>query len=215
MLSKFRRQYEDRFLAFGRLLVSLGLRPNLLTICGLLLGGLTAYALWVGRIFLGVGLALLSVAFDMADGAAARGSGMAWPMGEVYDHLADRYVEFCIVLGLVGGGHVPGWLGLVTVFGMVMASYTRVKAESKYPGADHTFGVMERQEKLALLLLGSVLYGLWNWPLLLWVPVGLAGLFSHLTVVQRLARVRRAARLDLEAARGTDRMFTGERDTDA
>ncbi len=194
MLSRFRRQYEDRFLSFGRAMASIGLTPNLLTICGLLAGGAAGAALWKGWFFAGVVLALLSVLLDMADGAAARGGGTAWPMGEVYDHVADRYVEFCIVVGLVGGGHVPGWLGLSTAFGMVMASYTRVKAESKYPGGDHTFGIMERQEKLGLLLLGCLVHGAWHWPPLLWVPVGLAGLLSHVTVIQRLAQARRVAR---------------------
>ncbi len=194
MLSRFRRQYEDRFLAFGRRLVALGLRPNVLTILGLVAGGMAAYGLWKGWFFAGGVLALVSVAFDMADGAAARGGGTAWPMGEVYDHLADRYVEFFLVLGLVVGGHVPGWLGMATAFGMVVASYVRVKAESKYPRGDHTFGIMERQEKLGLLLLGCFLYGIWRRHLLLWIPVGLAGLLSHATVVQRLVRARNVAR---------------------
>jgi phosphatidylglycerophosphate synthase len=193
MLSRFRHQYEDRFLSFGRKLVSLGLTPNVLTILGLLAGGAAGAALWRGWFFAGVGLALLSVLLDMADGAAARGGGTAWPMGEVYDHLADRYVEFCIVLGVVGGGHVPGWLGLSTAFGMVMASYARVKAESKYPQGNHTFGLMERQEKLGLLLLGCVAYGISGWRLTLLIPVGLAGFLSHVTVVQRLLHARRIA----------------------
>jgi phosphatidylglycerophosphate synthase len=200
MLSWFRRQYEGRFLAFGRRLVALGLRPNVLTILGLVAGGVAGYALWRGWFFVGGVLALISVAFDMADGAAARGGGTAWPMGEVYDHLADRYVEFSLVLGLIGGGHVPGWLGMATAFGMVMASYVRVKAESKYPRGDHTFGIMERQEKLGLLLLGCFLYGFWRRHLVLWIPVGLAGLLSHVAVVQRLVRARNVARAAVDSS---------------
>jgi phosphatidylglycerophosphate synthase len=193
MLSRFRRQYESSFLLFGRKLVSLGLTPNVLTVLGLLAGAGAGASLWRGWFFAGVGLALVSVLLDMADGAAARGGGTAWPMGEIYDHLADRYVEFSIVVGLVGGGHVPGWLGLATAFGMVMASYVRVKAESKYPQGTHTFGIMERQEKLGLLLLGCVAYGVSDWRMALVVPVGLAGLLSHVTVVQRLVQARRIA----------------------
>lgn len=201
MLSRFRRQYEDRFLLLGRKLVSVGLTPNVLTVLGLLAGAAAGASLWRGWFFTGVGLALASVLLDMADGAAARGGGTAWPMGEIYDHVTDRYVEFCIVLGLVGGGHVPGWLGLGTAFGMLMASYVRVKAESKYPLGDHTFGLMERQEKLGLLLLGCVAYGVTDWRLALLVPVGLAGLMSHVTVVQRLVQARRVAGASVDGRR--------------
>jgi phosphatidylglycerophosphate synthase len=66
-----------------------------------------------------------------------------------------------------------------------MASFVRAKAESVGGLKRCTVGVAERQEKLVLLLLGSILQGLFSWALL--GAVILVGVLSHVTVVQRLS----------------------------
>jgi CDP-diacylglycerol--glycerol-3-phosphate 3-phosphatidyltransferase/archaetidylinositol phosphate synthase len=121
---------------------------------------------------------------DMLDGAVARATGSASRFGAVYDHVLDRYAEFVVLLGIGLGGFVE-WPWIVFgLFGMVMASYARAKAESAGGLASCTVGVAERQEKIILLLVGSLLQPFIG--VALTAAVVIAGLLSHVTVVQRL-----------------------------
>lgn len=169
----------------GRGLGSLGVTPNIITTFSLLLSGLAAVAYAMKSPLLG-GLGLAASGFvDMLDGAVARATGKATRFGAVYDHVLDRYAEFAILVGIGLGGFVD-WIWVIfCLFGMVMASFVRAKAESVGGLKSCTVGVVERQEKLILLLLGSILQLLYPFALL--VSVILVGVLSHVTVVQRLS----------------------------
>ena len=121
---------------------------------------------------------------DMLDGAVARATNTATRFGAVYDHVLDRYAEFAILMGIGLGGFVD-WIWVIfALFGMVMASFVRAKAESVGGLKSCTVGVAERQEKLILLLIGSFLEPLL--PLALPICVVIVGVLSHVTVIQRL-----------------------------
>jgi len=95
-----------------------------------------------------------------------------------------------LLLGVMASGLVdPGW-GIFSLFGMVMASYVRAKAESK-PGLDScNVGFAGRLEKLLILLVGLVLEltgllaGALGWAVIL------IGIISHTTALQRLLYAR-------------------------
>jgi len=102
----------------------------------------------------------------------------------VYDHVLDRYAEFAVLLG-IGLGGLVNWIWVIfALFGMVMASFVRAKAESVGGLKSCTVGIAERQEKLILLLAGSVLQSIS--PLSLTICVLIVGVLSHVTVIQRL-----------------------------
>lgn len=184
MLGRLREKYEAVIQPIGRGLGSLGVTPNMITTFSLLLSALAAVAYALKSPLLG-GLGLVASGFvDMLDGAVARATGKATRFGAVYDHVLDRYAEFAILVGIGFGGFVD-WIWVIfCLFGMVMASFVRAKAESVGGLKSCTVGVAERQEKLILLLLGSILQGLF--PSALLVSVILVGVLSHVTVVQRL-----------------------------
>jgi CDP-diacylglycerol--glycerol-3-phosphate 3-phosphatidyltransferase/archaetidylinositol phosphate synthase len=120
----------------------------------------------------------------MLDGAVARATKSTSRFGGVYDHVLDRYAEFFALAGIGLGGFSDWVWVLYCLFGIVMASYTRAKAESA-GGLKHcTVGVAERQEKLIILLIGSALQPFIAGSLMLAVIV--VGTLSHATVVQRL-----------------------------
>jgi CDP-diacylglycerol--glycerol-3-phosphate 3-phosphatidyltransferase/archaetidylinositol phosphate synthase len=75
-------------------------------------------------------------------------------------------------------------MGLFALFGMLMASFTRAKAESVGGLRSCTVGVAERQEKLLILIAGSLAST--YYPVSLAIAVVLVGVLSHVTVVQRL-----------------------------
>ncbi len=65
-----------------------------------------------------------------------------------------------------------------------MASFTRAKAESVGGLQRCTVGVAERQEKLLILIAGSLASA--YYPASLAIAVVVVGALSHVTVVQRL-----------------------------
>src|SRR5690349_871818 len=122
----------------------------------------------------------------MLDGATARAGGTASPYGTVLDHVVDRYAEFMILLGVMLSGTVaPVWV-MLALFGMVMASYVRARAESTGLVASCNVGFAGRQEKLALLCLGLLIQPIVpQLELLQWAVIAIA-VVSHITAVQRL-----------------------------
>ena len=168
----------------GRELGRFGAKPNTITTVSLLFSVVAAVA-YAFKSPLSGGLGLvLSGLIDMLDGAVARATGGATRFGAVYDHVLDRYAEFAILLGIGLGGFVDWVWVIFCLFGMLMASFTRAKAESVGGLASCTVGFAERQEKIILLVAGSLLQPLIPFALL--VSVITVGLLSHITVVQRL-----------------------------
>jgi phosphatidylglycerophosphate synthase len=190
-LARFRSRYEEVTLPLGRICLSLGLTPNTLTLISLILGVVAGYTVAIGQFWLAIGvLALVGVA-DVADGATARAGRLASAYGMVLDHTVDRYVEFMVVLGMVWSGAVDGRWGLFTLFGMVMASYVRARAESTGEVASANVGLAGRQEKIGLLVLGLLVQPLFPaLRALEWATIAV-GVISHVTAGQRLFYTRR------------------------
>jgi phosphatidylglycerophosphate synthase len=164
----------------------------MLTLISLIIGGIAAYAIAYRAFILGVALIVLMGLADMLDGATARAGGTAGPFGTVLDHVVDRYAEFLIILGVMLSGAVsPGW-AMFALFGMVMASYVRARAESTGLVASCNVGFAGRQEKLVLLCLGLLVQpALPQFELLQWAVIAI-GAVSHITAVQRLLYTRQA-----------------------
>lgn len=191
ILARFRALYERTTIPLGRLCLRLGLTHDALTLLSLALGGLAAYVIAQGAFLWGILVILLMGFADMLDGATARAGGTASPYGTVLDHVVDRYAEFMILLGVMLSGAVaPGW-AMFALFGMVMASYVRARAESTGLIASCNVGFAGRQEKFALLLLGMLLQPfLPDFALIQWAVIAI-GVVSHITAVQRLLYTRR------------------------
>ena len=184
LLGKLRAKYEAAMRPIGLRLGKAGVRPNTITTVSLLISFLAAAAYFQRSPLLGaVGLAAAGLV-DMLDGAVARATGSATRFGAVYDHVLDRYAEFAVLLGMGLGGLVDWPWVVFGLFGMVMASYTRAKAESVGGLSSCTVGIAERQEKIALLLVGSLFQPFIS--IALTAAVAIAGLLSHVTVIQRL-----------------------------
>ena len=184
MLGKIRAKYEVLMRPVGKWLGNLGIKPNVLTTLSLILsvGAGVAYA--YRNPLLGAAGLIMSGVVDMLDGAVARATHKSTRFGAVYDHVLDRYGEFFALVG-IGLGGFSNWLWVVfCLFGMVMASFTRAKAESVGGLKSCTVGIAERQEKLTVLLIGSILQPFITGALL--AAIITVGLLSHITVIQRL-----------------------------
>ena len=191
ILARYRALYEQTTIPLGRICLRLGLTPDALTLMSLVVGGLAAYGIARGAFFVGVALIMLMGFVDMLDGATARAGGTANPFGTLLDHVVDRYAEFMIFLGVMFSGAVAaGWV-IFTIFGMVMASYVRARAESTELVKSCNVGFAGRQEKMGLLCLGLLIQPAFpGVELLQWVVIAI-GVLSHITAVQRLLYARR------------------------
>jgi len=168
----------------GRRVGGSGISPNVLTTLSLMFAA-GAGALYASRLpLLGAAGIVISGVVDMFDGAVARATHTSSRFGAVYDHTLDRYAELFVLVGM-GLGGFANWVWVIfCLFGMVMASFVRAKAESVGGMKSCTVGIAERQEKLIILLIGSVLQPFV--PIALVFSVIVVGILSHITVAQRL-----------------------------
>src|SRR5215213_4823220 len=188
IVTRFRKLYEQATIPLGYLCLRAGLTPDMLTLLSLCLGGLAAYLI-AQQAFLS-GILLMTLA-DMLDGATARAGGTANPYGMLFDHVSDRYAEFLILLGIMLSGAVaPGW-AMFALFGMVMASYVRARAESSGKVTSCDVGFAGRAEKLVLLMFGMGLQAFYPQMRILQWAVIAVGVLSHITAIQRLLYARR------------------------
>ncbi|RLF17008.1 MAG: CDP-alcohol phosphatidyltransferase family protein [Thermoprotei archaeon] len=130
---------------------------------------------------------------DMLDGSVARATGRVTRFGGVLDHVIDRYAEYIVLCGISAGGYMDWFWSFYAMFGMIMASYTRAKAESIGGLKSCTVGIAERQEKLLLLIIGALIAHFIpnRAKLIMNITAFIVGTLSHITVVQRLLYTRR------------------------
>jgi CDP-diacylglycerol---glycerol-3-phosphate 3-phosphatidyltransferase len=141
------------------LLSALHLTPNILTVAGVFLNAGVAYVLVQGRFFLGGWLYLLVSMSDLLDGILARKRNMVTPFGAFLDSVMDRFADSIIFASLlIHYGlilNIPCMLiTLCALFGALITSYTRARAESLISKCK--VGFMERPERVILLSIGLV-----------------------------------------------------------
>ena len=178
------RQWSD---PVGRALFRLRLRPNHLTVIGLVVSFFAAAGFIAGHVRWAGCLLVLAGLCDLLDGALARVSGQVTAFGAFLDSVIDRYSDLIVLLGIVvlfartpnARGALVAMAGLV---GSVMVSYTKARAESI--GIECNVGFMERPERMICLVAGAILDVLEP---SLWV----LAVLSNITALQRIVFTRR------------------------
>jgi CDP-diacylglycerol---glycerol-3-phosphate 3-phosphatidyltransferase len=179
-----------------RWLIRRGVHPNAITTFGFLSTIVAGYLFHLDHVRWAGFLILLGGLLDIFDGRVARESGLASKFGSFYDSTLDRMSEIVVYLGLLSLYTTinpdPADLWMIYMIALAMAgslmvSYTRSKAEAL--GLDCSVGFMQRAERVVLLGLGALLFGLmWNGVVLMGILVILAVL-TNLTAVQRIVWV--------------------------
>ena len=179
-------------------LVRRGVHPNAITILGFLVTVAAALAYSQDHVRTAGFLVLLGGLCDVFDGRVARVSGLASKFGSFFDSTLDRISEIAMYIGLMTLYNayqlefVDIWMIYIiplAMGGSLMVSYTRAKAESL--GFDCSVGLMQRGERILLLGLGSLVFGLaWNGMVLTSIIV-IVAVLTNATAVQRVFRVYR------------------------
>jgi len=184
MLGKLRERYQKAIAPLGKTLAKFGFSPNSMTITSLFVAIVASYTYTLRMPIQAALFIILTGVIDMFDGAIARSTGRVTKFGATLDHVIDRYAEFLIVIGIIYAGYTTWISGFFTLFGMLMASFTRAKAESIGGLKACTIGIAERQEKLLLIIGGSLLSPIFSQALN--YAIIIVGILSHITVLQRL-----------------------------
>jgi CDP-diacylglycerol--glycerol-3-phosphate 3-phosphatidyltransferase len=140
-----------------------------------------------GRFRTGAVLLTLAGLFDFFDGSLARLANRVSAFGAFLDSVVDRYSDLVVLLGIVLFYHwaadtVGLLLTLVTVVGTVMVSYTKARTQSI--GLTCEIGLMERPERLIVLIAGATFN-------VLTPAMVVLAVLTNLTALQRILYTRR------------------------
>ena len=172
-----------------------GVTPDMVTIAGTLGAVAGAVVLFgTGHLFWGTVAVTFCVLLDLLDGALARARGGGSVFGAVLDSTGDRAADAAIFASLAwwfsGGGddRLLVLLSLVCLVLGVLTSYIKARAEGV--GLSCDVGIVERTERLILVLAGTFFAGL-GVPYALHVGLWVLLVGSTVTVGQRGMAVRR------------------------
>ena len=187
MSSKLKKQFENTVKVFVKPLGGLGVTPNHLTMLGIALAGITSYIYTkvpANKEYLlyAAGMFIVSGFIDAIDGVLARSTGKVTRFGGFFDSVADRYSDAIVYSGVIAAGLCNLWAGLLALFGSMLVSYARARAEMegvKMAG----IGLAERAERMIFLALCTAA-SYW-YPAALNYGIIILAILAHLTVLQR------------------------------
>jgi CDP-diacylglycerol--glycerol-3-phosphate 3-phosphatidyltransferase len=199
MLERFRGFSAAVLGPLARLLIRLGVSPDVVTITGTLgvvVGALVCFP--QGWLWQGVLVVVIFVISDMIDGLMAKITGTSSNWGAFLDSTSDRLGDAAvfggIVLYFINRDDSSLWAG-IALAGLVFGQWTSyVKARAESLGFECGGGLAARADRLVIILAGTLLAGL-GIPYVLEVAVAALAVTSMITVLQRIAQVRRQARI--------------------
>ncbi len=181
----------------ARTLLRAGFTADGVTIIATAAAVLAALTLFpIGKLFAGALVITFFVMFDTVDGAMARESGGGSSFGAVLDATCDRISDGAVFSGLLWwvayGRHDPPLVAATLICLVTSQVISYIKARAEASGLRGDKGIIERPERLIIVLTGA---GISDWPVhpLPWaLPVAMWVLAaaSVITCVQRLHTVR-------------------------
>jgi CDP-diacylglycerol--glycerol-3-phosphate 3-phosphatidyltransferase len=138
--------------------VALGIHPNTLTLIGVLVNVLAAWALAQDRFVLAGVIMIVANIFDFIDGKVAHLTGKQSAFGAFWDSTLDRFSDLALFTGLIWLYSKLGREGYVLIATLalifsIMTSYARARAESLIEKCK--VGFMERPERIVLFMIGA------------------------------------------------------------
>ena len=186
----YKETFRQLIRPLARVLSSIRVRPDALTIAGWVLSVCAATLFALGYTKTAGAVVLFAGLFDALDGAVARESNLMSSFGAFLDSTLDRLSESAIFVGIVffyASSSMPyeALLAGVAMSFSLMTSYTRARAEGL--DLECEVGLLERAGRVVILSLFS-LAGL------LFAGLALVAAGALVTTVQRFLHVRRLTR---------------------
>lgn len=180
----------------ARLLLKVHVSPDAVTVVGTI-GAVSCAVFFIARgsfVWGVVGIILFALA-DLLDGTMARMAGTQGPWGNFLDASLDRVADGAIFgsVAFWGATQNQPWLVAGALIALVMGqvtSYTKARAEAV--GATANVGIVERAERLIVILAALLVVGIagsdFDW--ILMAAVWLLAALGLVTVLQRFVHVR-------------------------
>lgn len=171
----------------------LDINPNIITIISPFIAIIAAYFFANKNILIGALFILLSGFLDVMDGAIARYHNKTSKFGGFLDSTMDRFADAIIYIGIIFGGYVDWFIGILAIHSAITVSYVRARAESE--NIKCNVGIAERAVRLLILVLGSFIAGITNiigFPnsdIILIATIYILVILSYFTVGQRIHHV--------------------------
>ena len=205
---KNKERYLGIIAPLGHLFAKMGVHPNVLSIMGFVLSLAAGVIYSTGAFFWAAWVVVLAGTCDALDGQIARQTKKNSAFGAFFDSTLDRYSDMFLFLGLAyyfAGGAVPlGLAGaglgrdtspwtvviiILAIVGSFMVSYTRARAEGL--GLECKKGLMQRPERITLLVIGSLLGSIPKvGPALITITLLILAISSNLTALFRVFFIR-------------------------
>lgn len=168
--------------------------PNLISICSAVVGIIGAILFAIEIPIIAAILVQASSIIDGSDGEVARANKRASFYGGFFDSVIDRYVDSFVILGLIffSLNFLPLeftlFLGMLTLSGSFLISYTAGKVESK-DEIDFSRTFQGRDTRLFLIFLAGILTFISEWT----IPVCmiLISIMTHSSIVLRIRQVKK------------------------
>ena len=199
MLSKTLKTVAGKFLdPLGKGLGKLGIKPNHITVMGLILTFYAAWLLYNQNIYEAFAIGLVASLFDGADGLVARATKTTSIRGGYLDATLDRYAD-CFAfsalilcnwvkpLPIVPLEFISGQVwAMAAMIGAFQTSYCRAAAE-RLGVSQEGIGLIERPERWFVLGMG-VLVGemMGNIETVITIVVAILAVLGNLTALQRM-----------------------------
>ena len=171
-----------------------GITANAVTVVGVLITIAGSALLATARPFPALVVLLAGALADTLDGQLAKVSGGGTHFGAFLDSTLDRVSDAALAAGAAALGASVGdpvlfWSALGGLVASFLVSYVRAKAESM--GTTATVGLMPREARLTILLIGIGVWGLFDIYPLVVAAFAAVALLSVITLLQRIAFVAR------------------------
>ena len=177
MLEKYLKEHSEKFASpFIKFCIFIGIKPNVLSIIGLLVVTLGCYLLFIDLKTLGAIVIFLGSAIDGLDGPLARKTNTMSDKGALIDSFIDRIGEL-FIWSVVAIKFTASDIHLFFIFlvlsGSTLVPYLRARGETL--GIDNKVGLAARPERVIF----AVIYMLFSLPfttvyiftLILWTTV--------------------------------------------
>jgi CDP-diacylglycerol--glycerol-3-phosphate 3-phosphatidyltransferase len=138
--------------------VALRIHPNVLTLVGVIINIVAAWALGVHRFVLAGVVMVCANIFDFIDGKVAHRLQLQSEFGAFWDSTLDRFSDLALLVGLVYLYSTLGrsdyvMVAALTLIFSIMTSYARARAECLIEKCK--VGFMERPERIVLFMIGA------------------------------------------------------------
>jgi len=161
----------------GKIICGMGISANFVTFLALISGFIAAYFIYLGSFCWAVFVIVISGLLDGIDGAVAKANKKETKFGALFDSVSDKATEISWYLAL-GLFNPKLWLGVsLAIATFMLSSY--ISKHAKAVGGKSGGGIMERKERLILIIIGLLVT---DWMIYI---LYLIAFLSFLTCLQR------------------------------